>query len=143
MRNYLVLFFAVFTFTLTAQSGVHDGIYEVKHEASNGDFHEYRITLNPDGTFLFHSHSEIAMGIPPENDTYGKGTWRAEKNTIIFSTEKLKDLNETHSLDFSETKARYDTKSPRDKSDRIIRTKLKFYESDIFWVKGKKLFKTE
>ncbi len=142
MKNLLIIFFVQFTFSITAQSGVHDGIYEVKHEASNGDFHEYRITLNPDGTFLFHSHSEIAMGIPPENDTFGKGTWRTEKNTIIFATDKLKDFNEIHSLDFNGTKARYDTKSPRDKSDRIIRTKLKFYESDIFWVLGKELFKT-
>ena len=127
MKNLLIIFFVQFTGSIAAQPGVHAGIYEVKHEASNGDFHEYRMTLNPDGTFLFHSHSEIALGIPPENEKYGKGTWRTEKNTIIFSTDKLTELDEIHNLDFNGTKARYDTKSPRDKSGRIIRTKLKFY----------------
>jgi hypothetical protein len=143
MRNFLMLLLALFTMTLNAQSGIYDGTYILKLDADNGDFHKWEITLNPDSTFLFHSFSKISMGIPPEKSTYGKGTWRAEKNIIYFTTDKIKDLDETHTLDLSHTKARYESKSPRDKTDRVLPIKLKFYQSDISWVQGKVLLKSE
>lgn len=137
-----MLFFTLFTLTLNAQSVVYEGTYLLKLNANNGDFHKWEITLNPDSTFLFHSSSKINNGIPPEKSTYGKGTWRAEKNTIYFFTDKTKDLDKKYTLDFTNTKARYDTKSPRDKSDSVIPTKLWFSQSDITWVEGKQLLKS-
>jgi hypothetical protein len=143
MKNLLILFLAVFTATLSAQSGTFTGNYELKLEADNGDFHDYKLNLNSDGTFLFHSNSYVSKGIPPKKNTYGKGTWKAYKNIISFTTDKVKDLDITHSMDFSNSKARYDGKSPRDKSDRVVPSKLKFYQSDIFWIKGTEMLKSK
>ena len=47
----------------------------------------------------------------------------------------------TYTMNFSNSKARYITKSPRDKSDKVLKTSLRFYESDIFHIKGLELFK--
>lgn len=143
MRNFLILFITLCTSSIHAQSGIYNGSYEKTYEIDNGDFHQYKITLNPDGTFLYHSHSNISMGIPPEKNIFGKGTWRVENNIISLTTDRTKDLDETYTLDLSNTKARYESKSPRDKSNRIVPTKLKFYQSDISWVKGKKLLKSK
>ena len=143
MKNLLVLWLTTLSLTLTAQSDIYNGKYSIKYEADNGDYHGYEMTLDPDGTFIFHSYSKISKGIPPEKYSYGKGNWRAEKNIVSFSTDKIIDLDETHSLDFSKTKARYVIRSLRDKSDRVVPTRLKFYQSDIFWVKGEELLKSE
>jgi hypothetical protein len=43
---------------------------------------------------------------------------------IFFSINK-KDIDE-NTLDFSNSKARFITKSPRDKTDQIIKTRLQF-----------------
>lgn len=143
MKSIFLFFLALFTFTLNAQSGTYNGKYELKLEADNRDFHDYKLNLNSDGTFVFHSISHISKRIPPNNNSYGKGTWKAEKNIISFTSDKVKDLDITHSLDFSNSKARYDSKSPRDKSDRVVPSKLKFYQSDIFWIKGIEMLKSK
>ena len=44
-------------------------------------------------------------------------------------------FDEKYTLDFTNSKARFVTKSPRDKSDKIIKTQLKFLESEIFWMR--------
>ncbi len=142
MKNFIMHFIFLFTLTLNAQSIIYEGTYLLKLETSNGDFHQWKITLNPDNTFLFHSSSKITNGIPPEKSAYGKGIWRANKNIIYFTTDKTKDLDETYTLDFTNTKARYDTKSTRNITDSVIYTKLWFSQSDISWVQGKQLLKS-
>ncbi len=67
---------------------------------------------------------------------YGKGNWRADGKVVSFYTNKEKDLDEKHTLDFSNSKAHFVTKPARDKNDRVIKARLKFYESEIFWIKG-------
>lgn len=143
MKNLLILWATTFSLTISAQSNIINGLYSVKYKADNGDNHSYEITLNPDGTFIFHSYSKMSKRIPIEENTYGKGNWSAEKNLISFFSDKIKDLDEINRLDFSNTKAKFQSNSPRDKSNRMVPTKLKFYQSDIFWVKGTELLKSE
>jgi len=97
--------------------------------------------LNQDGTFFFHYHSHIKNGIPPEQNKYGRGKWTEEKNVISFLSDKQKDINEKHTLDFTNSKARFIIKSPRDKSEKVVRTRLQFLESDIPWLTRINLFK--
>lgn len=141
MRNLLIVLLALFTSSTYAQSATYSGSYEKKYEMSNGDFHRFKITLKPDGTFVYYSQSNISKRIPPEDKKSGKGTWNADKNIISLTTDRSKDLDETYTLDLSNTKARYVSKSPRDKSDRIVPTALRFYQSDIPWIKRKELLK--
>ena len=95
---------------------------------------EYKLTLSQDGTFLFHYYSNIKNGIPPIVNKYGKGKWTIENNVVSFFSVKQIDSNEKFNLDFTNTKARFITKSPRDKTDQIVKTRLKFLKSDIVWM---------
>lgn len=129
---------------MSAQVNEYVGTYEKNSIVADGSFELKRsMTLNADGTFVFHSFRRDDKGVPPETNRWGKGNWAAIKNQIHFSANKAIDIDEKNSLNFSETKARYKTKSPRDISGKDIKTSLIFYDSEIFWVKGMVLFKKE
>ncbi|WP_425076509.1 hypothetical protein [Psychroserpens sp. S379A] len=110
------------------------GTYQL-HSSSSDHELKRTLTLNADGTFEYYNFRWLKSGIPPETHTYGKGTWTQNKKIIVFSTE-ASDLDDKFTLDFNGTKARFISKSPRDKSDRVIETSIRFYESEIFWIKG-------
>jgi hypothetical protein len=63
-----------------------------------------------------------------------------ENNVISFFSINKKDIDE-NTLDFSNSKARFITKSPRDKTDQIIKTRLQFLKSEIFWMARIEIFK--
>jgi hypothetical protein len=123
------------------QSNKVAGDYSLTIQTNENNVFEYNLTLSEDGTFSYHYHSKIIQGIPPEVNKYAKGKWTEKNNVISFSCDKQKDLDEKNTLDFTNTKARFVTKSPRDKTDKIIKTKLMFLESEIFWMKRIDLFK--
>ncbi|KAA5827345.1 hypothetical protein FPF71_00425 [Algibacter amylolyticus] len=75
-----------------------------------------------------------------EEHFYGKGTWKHEGKQILFYS-KPSELNAEFSVNLNNSKARYITKSPRDKSDKIVKTALKFYESETFHIEGLTVFK--
>lgn len=134
----LLLFF---TFLTSAQPSTFMGTYT--HSIGKNSAHsiDYNLTLNTDSTFVFHSFSNNAKGIPPEVHIYGKGHWKAVKNIISFSTNVDQEISQKYSLDFNATKGRYITKSPRDKSDREVKTRLQIYESNIRFLHGTELTK--
>ena len=111
------------------------GNYILTLETKDSSSFKYEVVLSQDGTFSFHYYSNIKQGIPPEVNKYGKGNWTLKNNVISFFSNKIKDFNEKFTLDFTNTKARFVTKSPRDKSDKIIKTQLRFLESEIFWLR--------
>lgn len=132
--SFLLLLSAVIT---NAQEVT--GTYQL-HSKSD-DFELSRtLTLNADGTFDYYNYRWVERGIPQDTHTYGKGTWTQDDKVISFFTE-AESLDDKFTLDFSGTKARFISKSSRDKSDRSIKTALRFYESEIFWIKGMKLIK--
>ncbi|MFK7810865.1 MAG: copper resistance protein NlpE N-terminal domain-containing protein [Maribacter sp.] len=142
MKLIIYTIFLISNLTLFSQSNNFDGDY---HRALGNDekihFIEYKLTLNQDGTFIFHSYSNNKKGIPPEVNKYGKGRWIAKDKVITFSSNKQKDFDEKYTLDFNNSKARFVTKHPRDKTDQIIKTKLQFFESEIFWIETIDIFK--
>jgi len=142
-----VLIFILFLFIgteLLAQVDNYTGAYETHSLAADGSFELKRsITLNADGTFVFHNYRRVEIGIPPETNIWGKGKWTSVKNQIRFSAAEELDIDEKYSLNFGETKARYKSKSPRDISKKVVKTSLIFYDSNISWVKGMELFKTD
>ena len=137
-KTLLLLIFSILHFSVYCQTSV-DGTYVYEFEGSNASIRRTLI-LNPDKTFLFHAYEYHEKGIPPEKNIYGKGTWESKKSLVYFTTSKA-DIDDKHTLDFSNSKARFDAKSPRDKSGKEIKTSLRFYESEVFWVKGMKLIK--
>ena len=99
------------------------------------------MTLHGDGTFTFHFYRDHKAGIPAITNQYGKGTWSMDGKVVSFFTNEQRDLDEKHTLDFSNSRARFITKPARDKTDRIIKTRLKFFESKIFWIERLEIFK--
>ena len=131
MKITLTILILISGLTSFSQSDKVAGDYKLTLETKENDLLEYKLTLSPDGTFLFHYYSNIKRGIPPEVNKYGKGKWTIENNVITFSTDKQKDFDEKYMLDFATSKARFIIKSPRDKTDQIVKTRLKFLKSEI------------
>lgn len=63
-----------------------------------------------------------------------KESWNSDNKLIYFLTDS-EDFDEIHTLNFNNTKARFITKSPRDKSNKDIKTSIEFYDSEISWLK--------
>ncbi|TDP01565.1 copper resistance protein NlpE N-terminal domain-containing protein [Flavobacterium sp. 245] len=141
MKQLIIALFLISNLTLLAQTSQFAGNYN--RILSDGEKHkiEYTLTLNPDGTFVFHSHSKLQGGVPAETDQYGKGKWSAKGDLITFYSNKQEDFDEKYTLDFNKSTARFITKNPRDKSDKIVKTKLQFLESEIFWMSRIDIFK--
>lgn len=127
--------------TLTAQSVGYNGNYEVKYKMNDGSIFEYKINLNSNGSFKFHYYAKHTRSKSPDQNIYGKGKWKADKNIISFIIDEQIDLDETHILNFKNTRARIDRKSPRNKSPEIIPDLMRFFKSDISLVEGLKLIK--
>ena len=140
MKTSLLVFFLFFSLVLFSQTEKVVGDYVLVLGNDDSRF-DYKLTLHQDGTFTFDYYSLIKMGIPQEKTKYGKGRWTIENNVITFLSEKEKDFDEKYTLDFSGSKARFITKSPRDKTDRIVKTRLQFLESEIFWMARIELLK--
>lgn len=141
MKALTTLLIFISSVTLFAQSPVYVGEYALDVETVEKNVFHYKLTLAEDGTFFFHYHSIIPKGTPQEVNTYGKGKWTADNNVISFFADKQIDFNEKYTLDLSNSKARFLVKPLRDKTDRVIKTRLKFLKSDIFWIKGLEIFK--
>ena len=142
MRQIITLLFVISTLTVFSQSREHTGNYEME-TGGEEHFEKIKLTLNPNGTFMFHFYDSRENVIPKERTKYGKGTWTSNKR-LIFLKSIDSDIDATHVLNLNNTKARYDTKSPRDKSNREIKTSIRIYEvGDIFWLKGRTLLKKE
>tara|TARA_R110000787_G_scaffold15134_8_gene46864 strand:+ start:5257 stop:5685 length:429 start_codon:yes stop_codon:yes gene_type:complete len=141
MKTIILLLLVVITTSVYSQTKEYTGTYNRDYDINGEGINKYTLDLKADGTFIFHNYRKISAKNPEEN-TYGKGTWKIEKNNVIyFYTNKETELDEKHTLNFTNTKARYITKNPRDKSDKDVKTHLRFYDSEISWIKGHQLFK--
>ena len=141
MKLTITALLLIFNLTLFAQSKQIVGDYTRSLGQEGKHIIEYKLNLNEDGTFEFHSYSKIQGGTPPEVNKYGKGKWSAKDNVVTFSSNKKEDLDEKYTLDFTNSVARFVTKNPKDKSDKIVKTKLQFLESEIAWMKRIDIFK--
>jgi hypothetical protein len=141
MKTIFTFLLILSNLTLFSQVDKVAGDYTLTLGTGESHLLKYNLTLNDDGTFFFHYFSNIKNGIPREVNKYGKGKWTVENKVISFFCDKQKDLDEKHTLDFTASKARFVIKSPRDKTDQIIKTRLKFLETGIFWMERIEMFK--
>lgn len=135
MKALLTIFIFISNLTIFAQADKVAGEYALKVGKEDSNLFEYNLTLNADGTFSFHYHSLILTGTPPEVNKYGKGKWTVANNVITFSADKQKDLDEKHTLDFTNSKAMFVTKSPRDQTDKVVQERIKFFQSEVAFMK--------
>jgi len=142
MKVIFTILILVSSLTSFSQTDKVIGDYKRVIESIENNIFEYELTLSQDGTFLFHYYSNIKQGIPPEVNEYGKGKWTLENNVISFFSDKQKDIDNKNTLDFTNSKARFIIKSPRNKTDEIIKTRIQFLKSEIFWMEKIEIFKT-
>lgn len=136
------LFFIV-GFFIFSNAFAQSGVYINEPKNSDGTKIKWKLTLEEDGTFLYHFLRDLSAisKANTEENYYGKGTWILEGKSVILLSKKEDELKGQYSLNLNNSKARYITKSPRDKSDKVIKTALRFYESETFHIKGLELFK--
>ncbi|MBT8310684.1 MAG: hypothetical protein HKO72_04565 [Flavobacteriaceae bacterium] len=140
MKFIISLLLISFQFSAFAQSKEHAGNYEFFMGNNDSHFLKDKLTLNPNGTFLFKSESYLEERMERHRLQYGKGTWRSEKRLIFLKVEDS-DVDATHELNLNNTRLRFDTKSPRDKTNRDIKTSVRVIDSEIRWLKGRTLIK--
>lgn len=116
------------------------GVYQIKSDSEEHSSIR-TLTLNIDGTFEFYGYDKNHDVIGNKTNYYGKGTWTKEKKVITFSTE-ASDLDLKYTLDFNNSKARFNSKSPRDKTDRVFANFIIFYETNVFIAQRLKLFQS-
>ena len=140
MKKTFTIIFLIGSLTSFSQSEEIFGEYF--HDLGNEEHRiERKLNLNQDGTFTFHSYSNSKTGIPQIVHKYGKGTWSVDGKVVSFYTDNEKDIDEKHTLDFSDSRARFITKLSQDKTNKLIKTRLQFFESKIFWIERMVIFK--
>ncbi len=112
--------------------------YGATYDLSNA-FIEYKLELRPDNTFVFHFFRKNYCDICEEENQFGKGTWSMNNNSLLLTIDPRTDIDEKFSLDLNDSRARLITKQ---NSEGIKREVLKFFDSNIFWVKSMELQKS-
>jgi len=125
-----------------AQDSSVGEMYQRTYPIQNGGVIEYTLSLQPDGTFDFHFYRNIICGTCVEENYFGKGSWSTEKNVYYFKSEAT-HLDEKYTLSLNNSKARSNKPSPRNKSPKIKKEAIRFYASEISWIKGMELFKVQ
>jgi hypothetical protein len=141
MKALFTILILTFNLAAFAQADIVAGDYTRTIETKESNKFDYNLVLYKDGTFSFHYYSNIKQGNPPEVNKFGKGKWTLKNNVVSFFSDKQKDFDEKHTLDFKNSKARFVIKSPRDKTETVIKTRLTVLSSEIFWMQGLELFK--
>jgi hypothetical protein len=143
MKYLLIFIFFAGSLKVHSQIDSNAGTYGLNPPLDTGVNIKWTLSLNPDGTFLYNFYRNLNCDIYSEENFYGKETWKSEKSLIYFTTNEKDDLDETHTMNFNNTKARINRKSPRDISNKITKESIIFYSSEISTIKGLELFKTE
>ena len=87
---------------------------------------EYELTLNIDGTFLFHFYQDQICYVENER---AKGKWKIENGIIIFEVNKSSDIDKNHKYNFNNTKA------------KVNGGVLTFFDCEVIWLNDIKLKK--
>lgn len=141
MKKILTILILISCLTSFAQSDNAIGDYSRTYKTNVNDIVEYKLTLAQDGTFSFHYYSNLKQRTPQEENKSAKGKWEIKDNVISFFSEKKTNADDKDILDFTNSKARFITKSPRNKTDEVIKTRIQFLKSDIFWIAKIEMFK--
>ena len=108
---------------------------------NDGSILEWTVNLKQDGTFLYNFYRKLNCDSCKEENFWGKGQWTAQEKLIMIQSDAEKDLDSTYTMNFSDTKARFHSKSTRNLSAKTMPVELIFYDSPLSVIKGLKLEK--
>ncbi|MDX1278784.1 hypothetical protein [Oceanihabitans sediminis] len=92
MKTFTLILFLISSLSIIGKSNQIPGDYLYKSGNAKHNI-EYKLQLFKDGTFTFHSLTNIENP-PQKNYLFGKGTWANEAKVITFHTNKENDINE-------------------------------------------------
>ena len=130
-------------FSVCGQENKIVGEYGKRFDPIHKHVVKWTVQLRDDGTFLYNFYRHLSCDTCEEENLSGKGTWTTKKNLITFETDVEKELDSTYTMNFTNTKARFQSKSVRNTSNKVIPDTLIFYESPLFEIQGLKLQKTK
>lgn len=139
MKTYILLFAFLFS-SVMSNSQTIEGIYANKWVADSGEGIAYTLNLKPDGTFTFE-YKRMYKNDMEHRVVDVQGTWILDNHLLTLYTEGQTDDEIATLLD--ENTARFVTISPRHPQFNLVKPKLKFYESEVFYAKNMELIKTE
>lgn len=139
---FLVLVTCV-AFSVCGQENKIVGEYSKRSDPIHKHVVKWTVQLKDDGTFSYNFYRHLSCDNCEEENFSGKGTWTSKKNLITFKTDVEKDLDSTNTMNFTNTKARFQGKSARNTSNKAIPDTLIFYESPLFEIQVLKLQKTK
>ena len=116
------------------------GAYQAIYDTSNS-YISYNLMLEAGGRFSFHFYRKNDCDSCVEENLYGQGNWEASGRKLILTADPERDLNDKFTLNLHDSKAHYIAKHSRDKTDKVVPIRLRFYQSGILWVKGMELLK--
>lgn len=126
-------------FSLQAQSEKVAGDYYFRdHNGSHIVW--YKLTLKPDGTYVFHSYAKLWAGVTEYMHNSGNGRWGVKGNTVLFDAEEEEDFNGQMTVYLNNAKARVVSSVLSDTPD-TKKTKLQFYKSRVPWIEGMEFLK--
>lgn len=141
MKRIIILLALISSLGVYAQLDQVPGTY-FRQLGDGSQIDQYTLTLQENGTFLFHFYRKSERGTPQEVNKYGKGRWTIEMKRnfstnrfiLSFSTDENLDFDARHTLDFNGSKARFVSKSERNVSAKEVQAGLQFFESKISWI---------
>ena len=111
MKKIILSFFLFISITAFSQEFV--GEYYYKSEPVNAGPFVYSLKLNTDFTYEINIHRRINKEYGPDEYFKGQGTWKQEKQKILFYPELCGEKNE---IDMTTVTARFDIK----KKDELL-----------------------
>lgn len=141
MKSILYIFLIAFS-TLSVQSQNIEGTYANKWVSNSGEGIAYKLTLQPDGNFIFN-HTRLHLNSQLDTEVEVLGSWSLEGHLLVLKTDATVDDTDKIASRLDLNKARFVSVSSRDPKFNLVKPSLKFYESDIFYAKGMELIKTE
>lgn len=141
MKKTLLVFFATLCAIISTYSQSITGTYSNRWEAPTGEGISYTLTLKPDGTFVFYVNQTYFDN--SEKTTKAYGTWETNNHLLVLTTQTEDETSMGLIKDLNNNKARYHKVSERKKLNSDEKSSLKFYQSNVFYVKNMELFKME
>ena len=136
----LFLFLTLSIFTLQAQNV--EGTYANKWISEKGEGMAYTLTLQDDGTFTFY-YTRKYIGSHPDKNEEIRGNWNLDGHLLVLNTNEEESTDPQFAAELNANKARFVSISPRHPKFNLVNPTLEFFRSDVFYLKGMELIKSD
>lgn len=138
----LIFFCTLILSTLTTFSQTIEGTYANKWLSKTGEGIEYILTLQDNGEFTFN-HRRMFKEASYNTDVEVQGTWELKGHLLVLNTNNSLEQHNDIAAKLDSNKARFISVSRRNPDFNMVKPKLQFYKSDVFYANDMELVKTE